>query len=191
MFVQRKTYLEDIKRIRIPEGRDLESGLRLDRNERVDGWSDNILSKIFGEKPDYFLSVYPDLSGLYERLAKFNSVKEEEILVTSGIDGGIKTLFEIMTEPGDLVGVVSPTYAMYMVYSKLFQTRLENITYNKDLSFNYAEFERFIEKKPTMFFLPNPNQPIESAFTVRELEILAKKLLDANCLFIIDCLLFA
>jgi len=186
MFVQRKTYLEDIKRIRIPEGRDLESGLRLDRNERVDGWSDNILSKIFGEKPDYFLSVYPDLSGLYERLAKFNSVKEEEILVTSGIDGGIKTLFEIMTEPGDLVGVVSPTYAMYMVYSKLFQTRLENITYNKDLSFNYAEFERFIEKKPTMFFLPNPNQPIESAFTVKELEILAKKLLDANCLFIID-----
>ena len=82
MFVQRKTYLEDIKRIRIPEGRDLESGLRLDRNERVDGWSDNILSKIFGEKPDYFLSVYPDLSGLYERLAKFNSVKEEEILVS-------------------------------------------------------------------------------------------------------------
>ena len=38
MFVQRKTYLEDIKRIRIPEGRDLESGLRLDRNERVDVW---------------------------------------------------------------------------------------------------------------------------------------------------------
>ena len=35
----------------------------------------------------------------------------------------------VMTEPGDLVGVVSPTYAMYMVYSKLFQTRLENITY--------------------------------------------------------------
>ena len=186
MFIQRKTYLEDIKRIRIPEGRNLESGLRLDRNERVDGWSDNILSKIFSEKPDYFLSVYPDLSGLYEKLAKFNSVKEEEILVTSGIDGGIKTLFEIMTEPGDLVGVVSPTYAMYMVYSKLFQTRLTYITYNSDLSFNFDSLDEFLAKKPTMFFLPNPNQPIESAFDLKLLEALAQKMLDANCLFIID-----
>lgn len=37
-----------------------------------------------------------------------------------------------------------------------------------------------------MFFLPNPNQPIESSFTLAELEEFARKTLAANCLFVID-----
>ena len=38
MFIQRKQYLKGIKRIRVSEGRDLENGLRLDRNEKVQWW---------------------------------------------------------------------------------------------------------------------------------------------------------
>jgi len=37
-----------------------------------------------------------------------------------------------------------------------------------------------------MLFLPNPNQPIESSFTVSQLEEFAKKTLAKNCLFVID-----
>lgn len=35
MFIQRKNYLNDLQRIRVSEGRDLENRLRLDRNEKV------------------------------------------------------------------------------------------------------------------------------------------------------------
>ena len=91
-----------------------------------------------------------------------------------------------MTEPGDLVGVVSPTYAMYKVYSDIFQVNLEEITYKENLKFNFDSFETFLEKRPTIFFLPNPNQPIESYFNLDELRSLAKKTLDKNCLFVID-----
>ncbi len=186
MFIQRKNYLNQIERVRVSEGRNLADGLRLDRNEKVDVWPKDMLTKIFSEKADYFLSVYPESTGVYSRLASFHGVAEAEILLTSGIDGGLKTLFEIMTEPGDLVGVVSPTYAMYKVYAKLFQVNLEEINYLPDMSFNQAGFESFMAKKPTMFFLPNPNQPIESAFNVKQLEQFAQKTLAQNCLFIID-----
>jgi histidinol-phosphate aminotransferase len=107
-------------------------------------------------------------------------------MLTSGIDGGLKTIFEVMTEPGDLVGVAAPTYAMYKIYANLFQVTLDEIEYTDDLKFNFSAFDKFLEQKPTVFFLPNPNQPVESAFTVNELREFAKKTLAKNCLFIID-----
>jgi histidinol-phosphate aminotransferase len=186
MFIQRRNYLSNIARIRVSEGRDLTNGLRLDRNEKVDIWPKGMLVEIVKEKPDYFLSVYPESTSLYQKIAKFHSVEEKQLLLTAGIDGGLKTLFEVMTQPGDLVGTVVPTYAMYQVYAKLFQVQLTEIAYTDDFSFGFKQFDEFLAKRPTMFFLPNPNQPIESVFTVVQLEEFAKKTLKANCLFVID-----
>lgn len=186
MFIQRKNYLSRITRMRVSEGRNLESGLRLDRNEKVDTWEKGLLAKIFSEKPDYFLSVYPESSNVYKKIAAFHNIDESQLMLTSGIDGGLKTIFEVMTEPGDLVGVAAPTYAMYKIYANLFQVTFEEIEYTDDLQFNFSAFDAFLEKKPTVFFLPNPNQPIESAFNINELREFARKTLAQNCLFIID-----
>ncbi len=103
-----------------------------------------------------------------------------------GIDGGIKTLLEILTEPGDTIGVASPTYLMYMVYAKLFQLNFAEIKYKEDFSFNFEDFDSFLASKPKIFFLPNPNQPIESAFSKEQLRDFARKTLAAGCLFVID-----
>ena len=186
MFIQRKFFLNNLKRLRVSEGRDLDNGLRLDRNEKVDTWPNNLLEEIFRTKKKWFLSVYPESTSLYSMLCKFHNIRDNQIMLSSGIDGAMKTLFEIMTEPGDLVGVVSPTYAMYKVYSDIFQVNLEEIIYKENLKFNFDNFETFLEKRPTIFFLPNPNQPIESYFNLDELRSLAKKTLDKNCLFVID-----
>jgi histidinol-phosphate aminotransferase len=186
MFIQRKSYLRKIARVRVSEGRDLDNGLRLDRNEKADVWPREVLADIFLKKPDWFLSVYPESTRLYQKLAKFHGVDETELLLTSGIDGGLKTLYEIMTEPGDLVGCVAPTYAMYQVYPKLFQLHNEDILYTPDLKFGFKQFEEFLAQKPTMFFLPNPNQPIESSFDLAQLEDFARRTLAQNCLFVID-----
>ena len=186
MFIKNKNYLREISRVRVAEGRNLEKGLRLDRNERVDAWGKELLLNVFKEKPDYFLSIYPELDTLYKKLASFHNISEDNILLTSGIDGGIKTIFEILTDVGDKVGVVSPTYAMYNVYSNLFKTKLIEIKYNESLKFNEDKFENFIHDKPKIFFLPNPNQPIESCFNLEELKTFAKKTLENDCLFVID-----
>ena len=185
MFIQRKNYLQNFERIRIGEGRDLDNGLRLDRNEKVDVWSKDVLKEIFCTKPDWFLSVYPESTNLYNKLAKFHNVKPAQILLTSGIDGGLKTLYEIMTEPGDLVGIASPTYVMYKIYAMMFQVQYSELLYN-NRKFDHDNFNKFLEKKPTIFFLPNPNQPIEDSFKLDGLEKLAQKTLDNNCLFVID-----
>tara|TARA_B100001057_G_scaffold234218_1_gene234531 strand:- start:13570 stop:14637 length:1068 start_codon:yes stop_codon:yes gene_type:complete len=183
---QSKRYLQKISRVRIPENRDLINGLRLDRNEKVSDWEKNIFQKIFNKLPSYFLSIYPDHSSIYRKISKFDKVNEENILITSGIDGGIKSIFECAINPGDTVGVVYPTYAMYQVYSKIFNVKLFKIDYTENLKFNFKKFDIFLKKNPKVFFLPNPNQPIESCFQLKDLEKIAKKLKKINCIFFID-----
>ena len=50
-----------------------------------------------------------------------------------------------MTAPGDLVGCVTPTYAMYQVYARLFQVELVEIGYSESLELKMDELERFLE----------------------------------------------
>jgi histidinol-phosphate aminotransferase len=179
MFIQRKQHLVDIERVRVAEGRDLEHGLRLDRNERVDIWPPQTLVEMFTAQPDYFLSVYPESTRLYRKLAAFHGVDESELLLTAGIDGGLKTLFEIMTEPGDLVGVVTPTYAMYHVYAKIFQARLLEVPYAPTRAFGFSQWKDLLASHPAICFLPNPNQ-------LAELEEFAREALARDALLVID-----
>ena len=38
MIIKQNLHLKSLKRFRVSEGRNLEKGLRLDRNEKVDNW---------------------------------------------------------------------------------------------------------------------------------------------------------
>jgi histidinol-phosphate aminotransferase len=185
--ILRKKHLREIDRIRIPEDRNLSEGLRLNRNERVENWGGALLVEIFSGQPDWFLSTYPDSSLLYEKLCKRIGVDESQILITSGIDGAIKTLFEIVTKPGDQVGVPGPTYAMYYVYSKIFGTELCEIPYKPDtLKLDRIFLQKFIATKPAILFLPNPNQPIEDTLTHGEIADLAYSTRKNNTLLVVD-----
>lgn len=183
---EKQEYLRSIPRFAVSEGRDLAKGLRLDRNEKVDTWPHGFLASVIAAKPDYFLSVYPETTALYDKLARHLGLKREQLLITSGIDGGLKTLFEIMTDPGDSVAVLGPTYAMYKVYSNLFRTKLIEVSYKEDLTIDRDQLKASFDAKPKMLFIPNPNQPIESAFSLAELTEMAKEAKKRDILFVVD-----
>jgi histidinol-phosphate aminotransferase len=186
MFLNKKQYLREIQRIRVSEGRDLIQGLRLDRNEKVDNWQDDFMQKVLNAKPKSFFSTYPDVTGLYKKLARHLDVQENQLLLSSGIDGVIKTLFEVLVEPNDCVGVLYPTYAMYDIYSKIFQAEMFHVGYKADLTIDWEQFQAFLEKNPVMFFLPNPNQPIESCLSIEEMRKLATQCHEVGCLLVVD-----
>ena len=186
MIITKNLHLKDIKRFRVSEGRNLEKGLRLDRNEKVDLWPEDFISKVLTKKPKSFLSTYPEISNLYKKIAQFNSVKESQILITSGIDGGIQNLIAVLTDPGDTIGVFSPTYAMYEIYSKIFQVDCFKIKYSKNYKLDQKDIDRFFKNKPKILFVPNPNQPIESSLNLKELNLLAKRCKEIKCFLVLD-----
>ena len=162
-FVFEKKELSFIKRLRIPENRDLKNGLRLNRNERVDNFEKSILEKIF------------------------KKVKKENVLISSGSDGSIKSIFEIFLSKNDKVAVLSPTYAMYQVYSDIFKTKLIKIGYNKDYKLNRKQLIDIINRKNIkVLFIPNPNQPIEDIISKNEMTKLCKICNKKKILLVVD-----
>ena len=93
-------HLINVKRMRVSEGRNLKIGLRLDRNEKVDLWPKTFVKDVLKNKPDSFFSTYPEIFNLYKKIAKFNKVLENQLLITSGIDGSIKNLLSLIIESG-------------------------------------------------------------------------------------------
>ena len=186
MIIKKNLHLKHIKRIRVAEGRNLKKGLRLDRNEKVDLWPKNFIYNILKKKPRSFFSTYPEIVNLYKKISKFDKVKEDQILITSGIDGSIKNLLSILTNPKDVIAVLSPTYMMYEVYSKIFNLKLFRIGYSKDYEVKKNELNEFFKLKPKILFLPNPNQPIENTFSKKEIFKLVKRCKKINCFLVVD-----
>ena len=185
-MITKNLHLKNLKRIRVAEGRNLKKGLRLDRNEKVDLWPKNFIYKILKKKPPSFFSTYPEITGLYKKIAKIDKVNEDQILITSGIDGSIKNLLNILTSPNDVIAVLSPTYMMYEIYSKIFKLKLFKIEYTKDYEVKKNEIDKFLKLKPKFLFIPNPNQPIENTFNKKELISLAKRCKKKNCFLVVD-----
>ena len=185
-FIYNKKKVNLISRIRIPENRDLKKGVRLNRNERVENFDTKIISKIFQKSQDYDLGKYPDQSRIYNILSKFLRLKEENLSITSGIDGSIKSIFEIFSDKNDRVGVLSPTYAMYEVYSNLFKTKIYKISY-QNFKLDRKKLHQVIkDRKEKIIFIPNPNQPIEDNLSLKEIEKICKECKKNKILLVID-----
>ena len=185
-FIFEKKNLSLVKRIRIPEKRDLINGIRLNRNERVEDFDKNILSKIFKSANKYDLGKYPDQGETYKVLSKYIKVPEENIQISSGIDGSIKSIFEIFTKLNDKVAVLSPTYAMYEVYSKVFKTKLIRIGYKK-FKLDKKELFKIIRTSGIkILFIPNPNQPIEDNLNSKEINKICTECKKRKILLVVD-----
>lgn len=167
MYINKNSHLASIKRLRVSEGRDLENGLRLDRNEKVDNWEENLIQKALRHKPACFNSTYPEITSLYKKLSNHLSVDENQILVTSGIDGSIKNLLEVVCNVGDNIAVFSPTYAMYQVYSDIYQLNLFPINYTKEYKINEKDLDNFLKKVQVFYLSPIQINPLKAVYQLK------------------------
>ena len=184
MYLKKNQHLYDIKRNRIPEPSNVV--LRLQRNEKPDNWPEEFIDSIYNSLPKDILQKYPDAVPFYDKLASFLNVPQENLLVTSGIDEAIKTLIMLSCDSGDSFAVPMPGYAMYIVYSKLFNTRLFPIEYDPNRFMSPEELIIIIPDDIKILFLPNPCQPIENCYNVKQLSIIADYCLMKNILFAVD-----
>jgi histidinol-phosphate aminotransferase len=181
------THTKNIIRTRINEERNLAKGIRLNRNERVEGYPKRLLSKIFSKTKSYDLAKYPDQNIIYKKLSQFFNLSVENFFLTPGIDGGIKCIFEVFTKPGDKILVLQPSYAMYEIYSGVYKTKLSKVTYDpKSFRLNRRDLIAQIKKKPKILFLPNPNQPIEDNLSLNDIKKLCTLCYTNKVLLVVD-----
>jgi histidinol-phosphate aminotransferase len=178
--------LNPIPRVRILEKRDLINGLRLNRNERVEDFPRHTLLKIFKNIPRYHLGKYPDQQDIYYYLSKFLRLKKNNLLLSSGIDGSLKTIFETMLKAKDKVAFIDPSYAMYNVFSNIYKVTAIKISYNRSFKLEKDKLIQAIKSGVKVLFLPNPNQPIEDNLSLKDLRKICEICKKNKTLFVVD-----
>lgn len=181
-----KPHLVKIERKRTSVGRDLEYGLRLDRNERVTNFPKKIIKDMLNQVPDYIFNTYPDVDSLYAKLAGWLGVKAEEVYITNAITEGIRIVFETVVSPNDKVIVLSPTFPMYEIYAKIYQADYSPLYFKSDLSLDLDSLLNSIDNKTCLVCLPNPNLPIENFFSLKQIRRIADKCKECDSILAID-----
>lgn len=180
-----KKHLIQLTRIRTSQGRDIESGLCLDRNERVTPIPSNHLKAIQKLILSPLLSCYPESARLYKRLSHWLDFPEEQIYITNGITEGIHFLYETLANPHDRVVVVDPTYPMYNVYGKIHRVEYCPVGFHQ-FELNLNQLYDSINDRTAFVVVPNPNLPMEYCLNLSEIKKIAKKCLEHNTFLVID-----
>ena len=92
----------------------------LSRNMIMDEHPQYILDSLLSYFKKEDLHPYPDMWKPYEILSKYLEVSQEQLLITRGVEGAFKHVFETLTNQGDSVGILTPTCEMYHVYAKVY-----------------------------------------------------------------------
>lgn len=161
-----KEYLSVLPRLRVGTYRETASGLFLDRNEMVAPFDAAVKDAIAGRIADASLNLYPDVPSFCKKLSQWLGVGSAEVFVTEGVSGAIKAIMETAVRPGDRVIFPVPTFALYPVYSDMFQAAYRTFGYTAGYRFDIDTLLSLVDDRTTVVFLPNPNVPIEGTLDV-------------------------
>lgn len=165
-LLQRKTY-------EVPaEGR--AGKVRLDFNENTAGCSPAVLRAIAKLTPQLY-GMYPEVLPATKRLARYFGVKPEEIFLSNGGDDALRVFFDAFVEPSSHILICEPTFPMYRYYAEIVGARIEVCRYGKQMEFPLGPVLTALKKKPSAFFLANPNNPTGTLVPLQDL----KKILNA------------
>lgn len=182
-----KAHLKDLKRLRAGTYRDVsKGGLFLDRNERVVPYSVETMNELSSRLSKVHLSLYPEMVPFYRKLSDWLKVPSNWIYVTEGVSGAIKSLLETLTEPGENVVCPTPTFAMYPIYSQMFQLEYRTVGYDQNYELEVEHLLASIDEKTRIVFLPNPNMPISGTMNLEKIASIAEHCVKSNTYLAVD-----
>ena len=86
----------------------------LNRNMVLDEHPQHIYERLLNYFKKEDLHQYPDLWKTYAILSEYLGVSNNQLLITNGVEGAIKQVFECLNLEGGSIGVLTPTFAMYI-----------------------------------------------------------------------------
>ena len=147
----------------------------MERNERVDEFPNSFMRALKKNLNSFDLRTYPDTHLIYEEVSRWLKIKNNQLIIHEGADGGLLRVFEVFISGGDRVITCSPSFAMYPVYCKMFgaihcpiKLKVKNYDYFSELK------KKIIKIKPKLVAIANPNQPIEVMLNIKQIEEICK-----------------
>lgn len=144
--------------------------LRLDLNENPGGLPEEFINKVLSGVTPNFISQYPETKRFIDCLASFLDIEDKNICITNGSSEAIRHTVEAFTSEGGSIVGVTPSYAMYEVYAKMYGRQFIRVPYHDDLTVTASDIISYLNPDIQLLILLNPNNPIGNAYSNEEFE---------------------
>lgn len=148
--------------------------LRLDMNESMTGCSPKVLAAL-RRLASSDIAMYPEKENAAKRISHFFGFSAKELVVTNGIDDGLRLLADVFIERGRTVLLVEPTFPMYRFHAEQRDARIQTLFSDEAMRLPLDRVLLALKSAPSVFFLDNPNNPTGALLDKRTLA----KILDA------------
>lgn len=176
--------IENLKRIFDQHKR--EGYLRLDLNENPVGLSQEFIDKVLKDVDPNFVSQYPETLEFTEKLAEYLNTDISHINLVNGSSEGIRNIIEAYTSVNGKILGVTPTYAMFEVYAKMYGRQFIPIEYTDDLKMPVERILNAMTPDIQLLIIVNPNNPVGNAYSNEEMELIVKKAKENNITILVD-----
>jgi histidinol-phosphate aminotransferase len=158
----------------------------LDRNERVSPIPEAVFRDMLAKLMVQDLMAYPDAGPFVSRLAAQSGLPEDHIAETAGSDAGIRRLFMAYLRPGETVVALNPAYAMYEIYTRIFEGVLRRIDYLEDRRCDVETLLAAIQSGVRIVIIANPDQPSGTAIAFSDLRRIIARAAEIGAVCAVD-----
>jgi len=184
-MIKVKKHLEAINRT-LPKEPSRMFKYRLDRNERNEPFSEKFIDQVKKKMSGELFMVYPEMDSVYEKMASWLKVDPAKLVLQSGSEQAIKSIFEAFINPGETVLLHFPGFAMYEVYCNMFQAKVVKQSYDSGLNFDWEAYKGMITKDIRMVVVENPNGFLGVAPSPEELKAIVDAASDKGAIALVD-----
>lgn len=152
-----------------------EDYLRLDLNENPGGLPEEFVSQVLESITPQSLSQYPEMLEYMDALAGYLNTDSRHICLVNGSSEGIRYVIEAFTSEGGKIVGVTPSYAMFEVYAKMYGRTYVPVPYTEELTMPVQRIVEQLTEDVELLILVNPNNPMGNVYSEDEM----KELLSA------------
>lgn len=146
-----------------------EGYLRLDLNENPEGLPQGFVDEVLSKVTPEMVAQYPETLEFTECLAGRLGTDISHLSLVNGSSEGIRNIIEAFTEPGGKIVCVSPSYAMFEVYSKMYGRDFVPVPYRDNLTITVDDVVSRLGDDTQLLILVNPNNPMGNAWSGEEM----------------------
>ena len=155
-----KSHITEMNAYKPPlEGRDPHDHLLLDFNERTLPVSPAVKQALIDYIQDDRLQCYPSYGDVTDKIARYNNVDSDQVMITNGSDQGIDLIIRAACREGDEAIIPGPTFAMYHQCARVENLKIIEPAYTREEGFPKQEVLSAINDKTRLIVIASPNNP--------------------------------
>ncbi|KKR32017.1 MAG: Histidinol-phosphate aminotransferase [Candidatus Gottesmanbacteria bacterium GW2011_GWC2_39_8] len=132
------------------------------------------------------INLYPSPTKLKlrEKIARYNKVRSDNVLVTNGSDEALELIAKVFIEENDEVITAIPSFPVYLSVSVMMGAKIISVPLNSNFELDIDKLLRRVNSKTKIIWIANPNNPTGNILlSIVQIKRILEKI---ECILVID-----